>query len=69
MLLTLSCIPDFTTVEYGNIRDRVRLNGTHWIQPKMLGFLNSKLEQSNDLYSDKEKGQEKMLYLENCGFS
>lgn len=58
-LLTLGCIPNFTAVGYGNIRDRVRLDGTHWIQPKMLEFLNSKLEQSNDLYSDKEKKRDR----------
>ena len=42
MLLTLGCIPNFTDVCYGNIRDRVRADGSHWIQPKMLAFLNSK---------------------------
>lgn len=55
MLLTLGCIPEFTTVRYGDIRDRVRADGTHWIQPKMLAFLNTKLEESNRLYTKKEK--------------
>lgn len=48
MLLTLGCIPRFTDVCYGNIRDRESINGYHWIKPEMKQFLNTKLEQSND---------------------
>lgn len=54
-LLTMGCIPEFTPVCYGNIRDRIRLDGTHWIQSDMLEFLNSKLEDSNTLATEKEK--------------
>ncbi len=54
-LLTLGCIPKFTDVCYGNIRDRIRADGTHWIQPKMLNFLNSKCEESNTEFTDKDK--------------
>ena len=50
-LLTLGLIPGFTTVGYGDIRDRVRPDGSHWIQPKMLAFLNSKLEQTQPTWS------------------
>lgn len=58
-LLTLGYIPNFTEVRYGDIRDRVRADGTHWIQPKMLAFLNSKLEESNELISKDEKSEDK----------
>lgn len=54
-LLTLGCIPRFTDVKYGEIRDRIKTDGTHWIQPKMLCFLNSKLDESNKLMTDEEK--------------
>ena len=54
-LLALGCIPNLTSVRYGDIRDRIRADGTHWIQPKMLSFLNSKLEESNEQYTDKKK--------------
>lgn len=55
MLLTLGCIPGFTDVCYGDIRDRERLDGTHWIQPKMKAFLNSKCEESNETFSKMKK--------------
>ena len=47
-LLTLGCIPRFTDVKYGNIRDRIRIDGKHWIQEPIRSFLNSKLEESNE---------------------
>ena len=59
MLLTLGCIPNFTSVRYGDIRDRVRPDGTHWIQPKMLAFLNSKLEETNQFSTKKRKRKDK----------
>ena len=40
-LLTLGLIPGITDTKYGNIRDRVREDGTHWLQPKMLSFLSA----------------------------
>lgn len=55
VLLTVGCIPGFTSVKYGDIRDRVRSDGKHWIQPKMLAFLNSKLEESNPFSERKKK--------------
>ncbi len=58
-LLTLGCIPNFTSVRYGDIRDRIRPDGTHWIQPKMLSFLNTKLEESNQLSTNKKKRADK----------
>ncbi len=59
-LLTLGCIPNFTDIRYGNIRDRVRADGSHWIQPKMLAFLNSKCEESNELFSKAQKRKNEM---------
>ena len=46
-LLTLGCIPHFTNIGYGDIRDRIRSDGTHWIQPRMKAFLNTKCENTN----------------------
>ncbi len=54
-LLTLGLIPGFTHIGYGDIRDRVRADGTHWIQERMRNFLNSKLEETNALSMEKEK--------------
>ena len=62
-LLTLGCIPNFTDVGYGDIRDRVREDGTHWIRPQMRAFLNSKLEESNPLITPAEKAKVKAKLL------
>lgn len=45
--LTLGYIPRKYATCYGNIRDRIRLDGTHWLQPDLLAFFNTKLEESN----------------------
>lgn len=58
-LLTLGCIPGFTDVKYGDIRNRTTIGGKQWIQPQMLNFLNSKLEESNDLLSEDELKRQK----------
>lgn len=47
-LLTLGYIPRLTNVGYGDIRDRKRADGSHWLQPELKAFFNTKLEQSND---------------------
>lgn len=48
MLLTLGLIPDATDVRYGDIRDRVRTDGTHWLQPELHAFFNGKVSESNE---------------------
>ena len=60
-MLTLGCIPDFSDVKYGDIRNRVRMDGTQWIAPEMLTFLNSKLEESNELLSAEEQRQQESI--------
>lgn len=56
MLLTFGLIPGATDVCYGNIRNRVRDDGTEWLQPELKDFFNSKLIDSNKKWStSKEK--------------
>lgn len=55
MFLTLGLIPGATDVGYGDIRSRVKQDGTEWLQPEMKAFLNTKLQDSNRTYSDGEK--------------
>ena len=67
MLLTLGCIPGFTDVCYGDIRNRIRSDGTQWIQPRMKAFLNSKCEQSNPVFSNKDKFMNEFrIFIEKC---
>lgn len=54
-LLTLGCIPNFTDVKYGDIRNRVKLDGTEWLHPELKSFFNSTLSESNQCYSRQEE--------------
>lgn len=55
MLLTLGLIPYATEVGYGDIRNRVCLDGREWLQPELKAFFNSKLVESNEQLSDLQK--------------
>lgn len=45
--LTFGSIPGATDVRYGDIRNRVRSDGTEWLQPELKAFFNSNLADSN----------------------
>lgn len=47
--LTVGCIPGANDVYYGDIRNRTRKDGGQWLQPGLLSFFNTKLEESNEL--------------------
>ena len=47
-LLTLGLIKGLTDVGYGDIRDRERTDGTHWLHPELKAFFNTKLGDSNE---------------------
>jgi hypothetical protein len=55
--LTFGNIPHkFTETKYGdNIRDRVKANGEHWLQPKLRAFFNSRLDETNEEITENEK--------------
>ncbi|EOU1488043.1 radical SAM protein [Clostridium perfringens] len=55
MLLTLGCIPNLTKVGYGDIRNRVKVDGKEWLQPEIKNFFNSKLYDNNKEYSKNKK--------------
>ena len=46
-LLTLGIIPGAAETRYGDIRDRVKMDGDHWLQPELKAFFNTKLEDQN----------------------
>lgn len=50
-LMTLGLIPHKYSTRYGDIRDRVKVDGSHWLQPELLSFFNTKLEDSNETHS------------------
>ena len=56
--LTVGCIPGANSTRYGNIRNRVREDGTNWLQPGLLAFLNTKLEETNERLSPKQERRE-----------
>ena len=56
-LLTFGNIPHkFNNVKFGDdIRDRVKTDGSHWLQPKLLAFFNSRLDESDNEISVEQK--------------
>lgn len=54
-LLTFGCIPNLTKVRYGDIRNRVRSDGTEWLQKDVKKFFNTQLNESNQEYSEINK--------------
>lgn len=60
-LLTLGLIPHHNETHYGDIRDRVKSDGSHWLQPELLAFFNSKLEESNKVPSQISKATTSIL--------
>ena len=54
-LLTLGLIPHECNTHYGDIRDREKLDGGHWLRPELKAFLNSQLEEQNKEYDSLQK--------------
>ena len=51
VLLTFGLIPSLTTPTYADIRNRVCLDGTEWVNPRMKEFMEGKLKENNVEYS------------------
>lgn len=62
-LLTLGLIPYATDICYGNIRNRIKVDGSQWLQPELLSFFNSKCIETNNEFSQKEKGRYEIFSL------
>lgn len=54
-LLTLGYIPHECQTHYGDIRDREKTDGTHWLRPQLKHFFNSQLEEENEEYDEQKK--------------
>lgn len=59
-LLSCGLIPELDTPCYGDLRNRIKEDGTEWLQPALKNFFNSKLMDSNELLNEKDK--KKMKY-------
>ncbi|MDE6536360.1 MAG: radical SAM protein [Muribaculaceae bacterium] len=53
-LMSLGFIPEEYLARYGDLRNRVTSDGRQWLQPEILSFFNSKLEESNTQLSPSE---------------
>ena len=60
MLITLGLIKGLTDLGYGDIRDRERADGTHWLHPELKAFFNTKLGDSNNEPSSFRKSYTKV---------
>lgn len=54
-LMTMGLIPGATSVRYGDIRNRIKVDGGEWLQPELKSFFNSKLSDTNEEFSDTKK--------------
>ena len=60
-LMTMGLVPGLAKVGYGEIRDRVRADGSHWLQPELRAFFDSRLAESNAPYGCWRKGAVRVL--------
>lgn len=49
--MTQGLIPHTYEVSYGQIRDRVKKDGKHWLQPELKAFFDEKLVDNNEEWS------------------
>ncbi len=54
-LMTLGLIPGVTSVRYGNIRDREKIDGTRWLSSNVKQFFNSNLNEENEELTTSQK--------------
>lgn len=54
-MLSLGLIPNTNNIHYGEIRDREKIDGTHWLQPTLRNFFDGKLQDSNIEYNSFDK--------------
>lgn len=50
-LMTFGLIPGVTDVRYDQVRDRICVDGSHWLQPELKEFYHTRLIESNKPYS------------------
>lgn len=56
LLLTVgNIVQEDSTPRYGDIKDRVCLDGSHWLQPQLKAFFNTRLQGSNREWTEEEK--------------
>ena len=48
--ITLGCVPELSAPTYADLRQRVCLDGTKWVQPEMYSFMSTKLYDGNKEY-------------------
>ncbi|MCD8295938.1 MAG: radical SAM protein [Prevotella sp.] len=55
--LVLGDIPELETPTYGDLRNRICIDGTEWLKPEMKSFMNTHLWETNEEYSAKKKNE------------
>ena len=53
--LTLGMIPELITPTYLEMRDRVTIDGRHWVGEEMRQFMSQKLSDNNEMLTSKDK--------------
>lgn len=53
--LTFGAIPQHQSPTYATIRNRICIDGTEWLKPRMKDFMSQKLVQNNEEYGEEKK--------------
>lgn len=53
--LTFGAIPEHMSPTYASIRNRICFDGSEWLKPRMKLFMEERLKDNNDEYSEKKK--------------
>lgn len=55
--LTFGAIPEHESPTYATIRNRICVDGTEWLQPRMKAFMSQKLKDNNSEYDEQTKAE------------
>jgi organic radical activating enzyme len=53
--VSLGVIPDWKLETYADIRDKICIDGSHWLTPRVRNFFSQKLYENNKEYTEEEK--------------
>lgn len=69
VFLTFGAIPEHESPTYADMRNRITTDNTEWLTPQMKEFMNSKLKDSNALYTEEEKKKANKKFRNNTRFT
>lgn len=59
--MAMGVFPQIDTPTYANMRDRIMVDGRHWLSPKIYSFFDQKFSQNNVVYNAKKERSRVLL--------